>query len=395
MTSKGRNYKADSNKPFGRVFCLTLGLSLFSYQAMAQTPELRSNVPDSPASEAPSSESPTSETLNSDTPINSDTPSQPWEVCNETSFIIRLANAVIREGKLAPKGWDQIIPGQCFGLAAPIGSPRYVYAESSPIHQGGIREWTGQTPICVSPEDFTADATKNCALQNLKTRNYLAVDPTEKRTTLIEPDNFGKKAEIAGIQRLLQDNGYKISRIDGLTGRRTNRYIREFKKKSALPVGIPNTELIEAMASKAKARQSDIGFEICNNTTATVWTAMAMRDNGAWQSRGWWTIEKTECLRPFTKTLEGADAHFFALQENKIETDEGTTFGPDKRLRSVAATPAQFCIAEAKFSALGREYCGESGYAVANFRPLPTDSEGAKINLSDQDFAVPNPVGLR
>ena len=78
-----------------------------------------------------------------------------------------------------------------------------------------------------------------------------------------------------------------------------------------------------------------------------------------------------------------------------VETETGPEYGPDKRLRSVAATPAQFCIAEAKFSALGREYCVESGYAVASFRPLPTDSEGAKVNLSNQDFSVPNADGLR
>lgn len=369
MIPKGLTYKAHN-----RTFSLALGFSLFSQFAFAQTPELRSE---------------SAKTSNITTSDNS------WEICNETSFIVRLANAVIREGKITPKGWDNIKPGQCLAVDAPIDSPRYVYAESSPVHQGGIREWTGKTPICVSADDFTADATKNCALQNLETRNYLAVNPSEQRTTLIEPNNFGKRAEIAGIQRLLRDNGFKISRIDGVSGRRTNRYIRDFKKKAALPINLPNSQLIDVMATAAKERQSDVGFEICNNSNATIWAAMATRDNGAWKSRGWWTIEKTNCSRPFTQTLIGTDAHFYALQENKIETEDGTNYGPDKRLRSVATTPAQFCIAEAKFSALGREYCVESGYAVANFRPLPTDSEGAKINLTDQDFAVPNAVGLR
>lgn len=318
-----------------------------------------------------------------------------WEVCNETSFIIRLANAVIRNGNMTPKGWDRVKPGQCLPLNAPEGSPRYIFAESSPVHQGGIREWAGKTPICVSENDFTADATKSCQLQNLKSRNYLAVNPAEQRTTLIEPDNFGSKADVAGLQRLLRDNGYKITRIDGLSGRRTSRYIREFKKKSNLPVSVSNNELMDVMADAAKKRQSDIGFEICNDSSATIWAAMATRENGAWQSRGWWTITKDACVRPFTTSLKGADAHFFALQENVIETDASKTFGPDKRLRSVATTPAQFCIAEAKFSALGREYCAESGYAVANFRPLPTDKDGATANLSDQDFATPNAVGLR
>lgn len=352
---------------FGAVLsCLVFSLSS---PVVAQAPELRSDA------------EPTS------API--------WEVCNETSFITRLANAVIRNGNMTPKGWDRLRPGQCITLEAPTGSPRYIFAESIPGHQGGIREWTGKTPICVSKDNFTADATKSCQLQNLQTRNYLAVNPAEQRTTLIESSNFGDKAEIAGLQRLLKENGFKITRIDGLSGRRTNRYIRDFKKKSGLPAKLSNSELIEALAVAAEKKQAEIGFEICNNSSAAIWAAMATRENGAWQSRGWWTVATTECVRPFTTSLKGTEAHFFALQENVIETEEGKTYGPDKRLRSVATTPAQFCIAEAKFSALGREYCTESGYAVANFRPLPTDSDGSKTTLSDQDFAEPNPVGLR
>ena len=346
-----------------------LGLTLPLSTSFAQTPELRAD--------------------------NRDVTTQPWDICNETSFILRTANALVRDSKMTLKGWNEINPGQCFTINAPTGSPRYIFAESSDVNQGGIREWSGKTPICVSRNNFIADATKSCALQNLETRNYISVNPAENRTTLIEPDDFGDKADIAGIQRLLKDNGYKITRVDGLSGRRTNRYIREFKKIHSLPVSVSNNDLIGTLAESAKKKQSDFGLELCNSSTATIWAAIATRENGTWQSRGWWTIVNDECVRPYTKKLKGSDAHFYALQENKLVTDEGTSFGPDKRLRSVATTPAQFCIAEAKFSALGREYCAESGYAVASFRPLPTDSDGAKITLSDQDFAAPSAVGLR
>jgi len=318
-----------------------------------------------------------------------------WEVCNETSYIIRLASTFIRNGKMAPKGWDRLISGQCTSLPAPDGSPRYIFAESENLHQGGIREWAGTTPLCVASENFQADATKSCQLQNLEERNYIAVDPSEQRTTLIEPDNFGAKAEIAGLQRLLRDNGFKVTRIDGLTGRRTSRSIRDFKKNLGLATSLSNPDLIKALAKAAKIKQSEIGLELCNSSNATVWAAMATREDGTWKSKGWWTIQTGECLQPFTKSLKKTDAHFFALQENVVKTDEETSFGPDKRLRSVSATPSQFCIAEAKFSTLGRDYCIEAGYAVANFRPLPTDKDGFKVNLTDQDFAAPNAVGLR
>jgi len=50
--------------------------------ALAQTPEIRSDTV---------------------TPVGNS-----WEVCNETSYIIRLANAVIRNGNMTPKGWDKV-----------------------------------------------------------------------------------------------------------------------------------------------------------------------------------------------------------------------------------------------------------------------------------------------
>ena len=318
-----------------------------------------------------------------------------WNICNETSFIIRLATAYIRNGKISPKGWDKARPGECITKMVPISSPRYIFAESDPVHQGGIREWTGSVPLCVSSDDFSADATKSCQLQNLETRNYLAVDPAEPRTTFIEPDNFGKNAATAGIQRLLKDSGYKVTRIDGVSGRRTTRTISNFKKDNELEKSIKGNNLIDALAEAAKAKQEEVGLEVCNNSSSRIWTAVATRDDGDWKSRGWWTIEQGTCLRTLTKTLQGTDAHYYALAENITEDEEGQEVGPDKRLRSVAATPAQFCVAEAKFSALGREYCAESGYAVANFRPVPTDNDGIRVTLTDQDFAVPSAVGLR
>ncbi len=327
------------------------------------------------------------------TPVPAILPS--WEICNETSYILRIATAVMRGGVMTPKGWDRARPGQCLAVEAPESSPRYVFAESDLLHQGGIHEWKGDVPLCTARADFTADATRSCAMQNLETQAFLAVNPDEQRTTLIEPDNFGLNAETAGLQRLLRDNGYKVTRIDGLPGRRTARTLRDFRKEMKLPGDLPNAEMIDALAGQAQQKRSGIGFEICNTSSARIWTALATRNEGTWKSRGWWTVEPESCLRPFTKSLQGTEAHFYALQENITTVDEETVTGDDKRLRSASATPAQFCVAESKFAALGREYCAEAGYAVANFRPLPTDKDGAKVTLTDQDFAEPSPVGLR
>lgn len=322
-------------------------------------------------------------------------PTTAWDICNETSYIMRIATAYIRGETISPKGWDITRPGECKSQMVPIGSPRYVFAESDSVHQGGIREWSGSVPLCVSSDDFSSDATKSCQLQNLEARNYLAVDPSEPRTTFVEPDSFGKNAATAGMQRLLKDSGYKITRIDGLPGRRTTRILSTFKKENELAKDVDDNTLIDALAETARAKQAEVGLEVCNNSSNRIWTAVATREDGDWKSRGWWTIEQGACLRTLTKTLQGTEAHYYALAENITEGENGQEIGPDKRLRSVAATPAQFCVAEAKFSALGREYCAEAGYAVANFRPVPTDNDGIRVTLTDQDFAVPSAVGLR
>lgn len=328
-----------------------------------------------------------------------------WEVCNETSFILRLASASITGGTMTPRGWDRLRPGQCHSLKAPEGTPRYIFAESDPVHRGGIREWKGNVPLCVSDEDFSADATKSCQLQNMNTQSYLAVDPAELRTTLIEAEDFGKNAQTAGIQRLLRDNGLKINRIDGLPGRRTQQTIRSYKKSAELARDISGDNLIDALALSAADKAADVGVEFCNNSSSNVWTALATRMEGTWTSQGWWQVSQGQCLRPYTNSLQGKEAHFYALQEgiSEADNDEGDSLPSeqpsislaDKHLRSVSAQPSQFCIAEAKFSALGREYCAEAGYSAANFRPLPTDKDGTKVILTDQDFSAPSPVGLR
>jgi len=317
-----------------------------------------------------------------------------WDVCNETSYILRLATATIINGKMAPNGWSKLRPGDCLNIDAPEDTPRYVYAESSPVHQGGVREWKGETELCASEEDFLADATVSCPLQDLNSRNYRQVSPSEQKTTLVEPDDFGDRADIAGLQRLLRDNGYRMSRIDGFSGRRTTNPLNKFLKSVKLKTNIAIPQKIDALEEGARAKQSDIGFTVCNTSSEKIWSAVAFRDDGNWESRGWWPVQIDECIRPFTKTLKGTEAHFFALQEDTsaAATEEQKM---DKRLKSTAVTPSQFCIAESRFAAGGREFCSDRGYIAANFRPLPNNNEGAKISLGDTDFAEVDPAGLR
>jgi len=301
-----------------------------------------------------------------------------WNICNETSFILRLANATLRDGEVKAQGWNTVNPGQCVIENVARNAPRFLYAESDPVHRGGIREWKGDIVLCARDDDFSSPATDKCRLNNMSTRDYFAVKPDEDTTTLIEPSNFGGKAEAAGIQRLLRDAGYRITGIDGLPGRRTSRSLRAFQKDSALETLPEGEALIETLATAARMAAKSIGLEICNKSSTRIYAAIGVQEDGNWISRGWWGLSPNDCARPITQSLEGLDAHYYALKEPVASEDEDIT-QPDLRLRSVATIPAQFCIAEAQFSALGREYCLEGGYGIANFRPLPTDQEGVTL----------------
>lgn len=316
-----------------------------------------------------------------------------WSICNETSFMLRLANATLRDGSVKAKGWEEIQPGQCIKEQVVRNAPRLLYAESLKMHRGGIREWKGNIPLCVGDKDFLSSAKEDCKKEDLQSRNYFAVKPGEETTTLIEPADYGDKAQIAGIQRLLRDAGYKITTIDGLPGRRTSRSIKEFVKTEELENTPEGKALITRLVKAASKTLNTVGLELCNQSGTRIYSAVGMQKNGNWSSKGWWAIDPDQCVRPITLSLKGLDAHYYALKE--APPTKGKDKAEDLRLRSVATIPAQFCIAEAQFSALGRDYCFEGGYSVANFRPLPTDKDGTSVTLTDEDFAPPAPQGLR
>ncbi len=327
-------------------------------------------------------------------PIIADAP-QDWQVCNETSYVLRLAIASPVNGKMTPRGWTRIRPGDCEAPDGAIGIQRFIYAESSGAHQGGIREWKGGTPLCATDTDFTADATMSCALQDMTERLYIPVSPDDPKTVFVETDDYGDKAVTAGIQRLLRDNGYEISRIDGISGRRTSKTMAQFVKDQELSDDLNEGAKIDALEQAAFAHVKTVGLTVCNDSSRKVWAAIGQRRKGNWESKGWWSVDPNACLQPVTSSLLDADMHFYAVQEGLQADDESRDQTPDHKLISSAAQPAQFCVADSRFWAMGRENCADKGYGAADFRVLPADKDGMTIKLSDADFSAPSSTGLR
>ncbi len=315
-----------------------------------------------------------------------------WEVCNETSFILRTAIAYELSGRLVARGWMRLRPGQCEAVDVPDGETKYIYAESSNAYQGGVREWKGSLPLCTEDAAFTADPADSCKPGEPNTRSYLTIDPGDPRTTFVEPEDYGRRAEAAGLQRLLRDNGYKITRIDGVSGRRTTRTIAQFLTENKLAANLTIAEKVDALELTAKTRLDNVGLTVCNRSSDMIWAAIGRRYANNWESRGWWTIPVSGCFQLVPETLKGSEMHVFARQQNK---NPDGTLRTDKTLRPVSSAPSQFCITEARFSALGRADCAANGYEPVDFRAVSTESEGVIINLTDADFGEPTVPGLR
>jgi len=320
------------------------------------------------------------------------TPQQPpWQVCNETSFILNIATAGVPVGQAGQPvsvwGWQSLRPGKCQIVDVEKGTPRFVYARSAALHQGGVREWKGRYDYCVAAEDFTAKTDLSCDVQSMTTKQFLQVIPTESRTAFIEPSDYGRFAETAGLQRLLGDNNYDIKRIDGRTGKRTANTLKKFMKDHGLKSSINVDAQYVALQEAALKTSQTVGVRFCNKSTAKLWTALAYNDNGTMESRGWWPVEIDACIQPFTENLKDRNAHYYVRQE--------TEGADDKILKVTAKNAKPFCIGPSKFSALRHEFCQDQGYVSANFKPVPGGKPGAQIDLTDADFNVAVVSGLR
>lgn len=305
------------------------------------------------------------------------------ELCNETSYIVEAAIAWPVEGGVAIEGWTRLRPGDCTTVADDVDldgdQPIFYYAKSSIAYLGGVREWRGTVPLCVDEADFEVVANTRCASLGMASRDFFIREGEDReRTVFVEPADFGNRAAVAGIQRLLQSAGYPINGVDGLDGRSTRRAITRFLSDVELS-GRPGDEgLIDALEARALERNAASGMTVCNEADGDIAVAIGHQVGSIWQSRGWWRIHAGECARVLAARLETTNTLYFAERIN--------TSGR----RGLIQGDETFCIAPARFVAEGRTDCAERGYTSADFRriPAPTDG-GVRVTLGESDFRRP------
>lgn len=308
---------------------------------------------------------------------------QGWQLCNETSFVLEAATGrPDGTSSVVVEGWTRLRPGECrTAIPAPLrAGDYYVMARSSSAHHGGQRIWGGDMPLCVdSTGSFAVESPSSCTVMGLEERQFRTVkieNRTNWTTKLTETEPYGiKRAESAGLQRLLKDAGVANTSIDGYVGRRTRGGIAAFLKANNLDSQTSDATLIDILEEVANNRSREVGMTICNRTPHRLWTAIGRRRGNGWESRGWWTLDSDACARTIDESLIPTPHYVFA----EIETENG--------MRQLKVAEHLFCIARSKFAIVGREGCEVRAYKDAEFIETDAPKDGKLIyEFFERDF---------
>ena len=315
-----------------------------------------------------------------------------YNFCNKTSYALSAAVGYVDGDSLVTRGWWRLRAGECKRvLSEKIQPGRYfVYAEAIPGHKGALRTWSGRTPLCVQNDSlFTLRDQDVCADDPRRQREFLPVDVTTEdegtyTTEFVDESNFTVfMAEIAGVQRLLNDIGVYDGQIDGSLGNNTKDALARYARQKGLGnTSTINDTVIDALITDANAADSRLGFFFCNSTMLPVWAAIAQPqgEGGSYRSAGWWRLESQECAKVRRGSLAGEDFYVYGVME------------AEDRTVPLAGGDTDFCVASVQFEAASDAVCEESGFDKASFRRVDVGDDKAFTfqftpELFNPDFA--------
>lgn len=286
-------------------------------------------------------------------------------LCNRTSYILYAATSAVQSPRSDTTGWTRIAPGDCqLTRKEPMMAETYlVHARSSIAHSGPARAWGGTVPVCVKDGNFTlrrGTAQAGCAADTFA----LAFAPVNNRGKSVWVMHFDEKpvmnmteAQLAGVKRLLKDNGYKIARINGRPDKATGAALTDFRKRMQFTDKDGNSELFNALEREARKAVAPAGYTVCNEAKDALMVALAQKDGGKAVSRGWWTVDPGACAKAITTPLSSPEV--FVLAQRKAGG-------------SVVTGPQRFCVTQAAFEISGAENCKTRGLAEAGFARTQT-----------------------
>ena len=305
-------------------------------------------------------------------------------LCNRTSYFLDAATANADNKDFISHGWVRVAPGACEttlkGDLKPIGY--YIYARTSLAHSGPSRAWGGAVPICVQDGDFTMRSPpQNAACitemgfrlpfapvntHNAKTWTVTLSESTTLKTMI--------DAQLAGVKRLLQDNGYVVGPIDQKPSKQTQAALNAFRARMRFPTGATNTDLFNALETEALKIAAPNGYTVCNETTGVLQVATGEKTPKEFISRGWWKIAAKSCTHLTSAALATDKIYVFARKDGKPLVS-GTT---------------KLCISEAEFEIHGNTACSSHNYVETGFAETFTKGKvGYIAHISDEGLLPP------
>ena len=284
------------------------------------------------------------------------------KLCNRTSYVLEAATStIVKNTESLTQGWLHLFPGDCaLAVKGQLNAVSYlVYARSSLAHAGAPRAWGGAFPVCVKEGDFSLHqaVTRPYCTQadtfalsfapiNIKNRQdwTMALDESPVLPSLVA-------AQLAGVKRLLADNGYKPGTINALPSKPTEAALTDFRKQAKITPADGNAVLFAALEKQALTKAAPQGYTVCNDTGEPLLAAIA--EAGAKPvSRGWWRIAPKACARAVTTPLNGNPVYLLAQKLNGI---------------AVVGGAQKFCTVAGAFEVQGRGNCTTRGMIEAGF----------------------------
>lgn len=287
-------------------------------------------------------------------------------LCNRTSYILYAATSAIQSPRSQTQGWTRITPGECqLARKEPLTAETYlVHARTLLAHSGPPRAWGGAYPVCVKDANFSSAQGVTKPYCTAEDTFALPFAPLDNRGKSVWTMNFDEQpamnateAQLAGVKRLLKDNGYKIDRIDGKPDKATGAGLQDFRKRMKFAVTAGNTELFDTLEREARKKIAPAGYTACNETRDVLLLALGQIEGGRPVSRGWWTVQPGACAKAVTRPLNTDAVYLLALRKSG-----GTLVGGGMH----------FCTTAAAFEIKGADNCSGRGLADNGFAATPT-----------------------
>ena len=283
------------------------------------------------------------------------------KLCNRTSYVLYAATATAARPNMLTQGWTRLAPGVCAeAISKPLKAPPYyVYAQSSRSHSGPARAWGGATSLCVGHGNFTftTPALGRCTQEdafNVRFSEIATKGKSDFTQTLTEKPTLATldQARIAGLQRLLSDNGYKIAAIDGNDDKPTETALGDFRRRAKLSRKATDDALFQALEKAASQTAAPAGYSVCNTTTAPFWAAIGQKTGKDWVSRGWWKVPPANCATAITQPLATDRIYLLADLPGKKPLVTGSE---------------KFCVTDIAFEIQGKTDCQKRGMREIGF----------------------------